>query len=156
MSKADLRVETYGTIDELNSFVALLLDAIEDPDDYRYIMRLNLNLFNIGVYIASGNEDDAPLEIELAELNALEAAIDKIDAELPPIRHFVVPGRCVGNALANVCRTVCRRAERLICRLNQESAVNPRAMQFINRASDYFFVLGRKQHFIHNVEETAW
>jgi len=86
----------------------------------------------------------------------IEAAIDRMDAMLPPLNRFILPGGCQGNAYANVCRTVCRRAERCMVKINRQGEMDEKALKYINRLSDYFFLLARKQNFIHNVQEIIY
>jgi cob(I)alamin adenosyltransferase len=86
----------------------------------------------------------------------LEAAIDRIDILLPPLDQFILPGGCRGNAWANMCRTVCRRAERRIVELNKTNIIDIRVLKYFNRLSDYFFVLARKQNFLQHMNEIIW
>jgi len=90
------------------------------------------------------------------EIALLETAIDRMDALLPTLNRFILPGGCRGNALANVCRTVCRRAERCMYKINQSGSVDTNALKYINRLSDFFFILSRKQNFVNNIDEIIW
>jgi len=154
-SKAAARIDAYGTVDELNAFIACLLEAINDQDDRKFLFGIQSDLFTLGSYLASeqGTTDCMITEAEIAQV---EAAIDKLDAMLPPLNRFILPGGCQGNAYANVCRTVCRRAERCIVKINRSGSVDKKALKYINRLSDYFFLLARKQNFIHNIQEIIW
>jgi len=154
-SKASPRIEAYGTIDELNSFIACLFEAIDDRDDREFLRRIQSNLFTLGGYLAS-EPGTAPCSISENEIAQVEAAIDRMDAALPPLNHFILPGGCWGNAYANVCRTVCRRAERCLYKMSREDLLDGNASKYINRLSDYFFIFSRKQNFIHNVKEIVW
>ena len=155
MSKASTRVEAYGTVDELNSFIACLLETINDLDDKKLLTQIQANLFNLSSYLASEpgltncliSEDDIAL---------IEAEIDRIDALVPPLNRFILPGGCPGSAWAHVCRTICRRAERYMVKINKSGCVDAKALKYVNRLSDYFFILSRKQNFIHNVAEIIW
>jgi cob(I)alamin adenosyltransferase len=152
--KTHLRIEAYGAVDELNAFLAVLLDTIEDREDQKFLSHIQHHLFDLGAYLATENATQcrlAPQEIAL-----LEQEIDKIDAFLPPLKAFVLPGGCLSNSWAHVCRTICRRAERAIFRLKARAEIDPIILQYINRLSDYFFLFSRKQNFIHNINEITW
>ena len=154
VSKAAPRVEAYGTVDELNSFIACLIEAIDDKDDREFLLRIQSDLFTLGGYLASGPEADCLITEE--DIARIETAVDEMDAGLPPLNRFILPGGSPGNAYANVCRTVCRRAERYIVKINRSGRVDEKVIKYINRLSDYFFLLARKQNFIHNVDEINW
>ena len=154
VSKAAPRVEAYGTVDELNSFIACLIEAIDDKDDREFLLRIQSDLFTLGAYLASGPEAGCLITEE--DIARIETAVDEMDAGLPPLNRFILPGGCPGNAYANVCRTVCRRAERCIIKINRSGRVDEKVLKYINRLSDYFFLLARKQNFIHNVDEINW
>jgi cob(I)alamin adenosyltransferase len=155
VSKAASRIDAYGTTDELNSFISCLLETINDKDDREFLLRIQSDLFTLGSYLASepGTADCLITEEDIARV---EAVIDRTDAMLPPLNRFILPGGCPESAYANVCRTVCRRAERCIVKINRSGSVDEKALKYINRLSDYFFLLARKQNFIHNVEEIIW
>jgi len=112
-------------------------------------------LFTLGSYLASEPGVMSCL-ISEEDIAQVEAAIDGIDALIPPLNRFILQGGCRGNAYANVCRTVCRRAERCMYKMNRSGRVDTKAFKYINRLSDYFFLLARKQNFIHNVKEIIW
>jgi len=155
VSKASPRIDAYGTVDELNSFIACLLETINDRDDHEFLRRIQSNLFTLGSYLASepGVMDCLISEEEIA---LVETSIDRIDSAIPPLNRFILPGGCSGSAWANVCRTVCRRAERCMFKINGEGGVDAKALKYINRLSDYFFLLSRKQNFINKVDEIIW
>jgi len=155
IEKNNLRIDTYGTIDELNSFIALLLEEIHDPSDRQFLFETQSNLFSVGGYLASepGSKDCTVSDEIIA---SLEKEIDIIDALVPPIRAFILPGGCKENALSHICRTICRRAERRINKLNKIEEVDERILRYINRLSDYFFIFARKQSLVKNVEEILW
>jgi len=155
VSKAAPRIDAYGTIDELNSFIACLLETIDDRDDREFLLRIQSQLFTLGSYLAS-EPGASNCMISEEDIAGIEAVIDGIDALLPPLNRFILPGGCPGSAYANVCRTVCRRAERCMIKINRAVGVDAKALKYINRLSDYFFLLSRKQNFIHNVEEIIW
>jgi len=156
VSKASSRIDAYGTVDELNSFIACLLETINDRDDREFLLRIQSNLFTLGGYLASEPAEVMPCLISEEEIMLIETAIDRIDALLPPLNRFILPGGCRGSAYANVCRTICRRAERCMFKINRSGKMDAKALKYINRLSDYFFLLARKQNFIHHVDEIIW
>ena len=159
VSKAHERIESYGTIDELNSFIGWLMTALEDEKDNSFLLFVQHKLFTIGSYLATDQETtDLRIESRVTpeSIERVEREIDRIDSELPQLRAFVLPGGCPSAALAHVCRTVCRRAERQIYRLDANHPVEEPVLKFINRLSDYFFVLGRKECVHHNGKEIIW
>ncbi|MDL2222553.1 cob(I)yrinic acid a,c-diamide adenosyltransferase [Bacteroidales bacterium OttesenSCG-928-M11] len=153
--KSNIRIEAYGTIDELNSFIAVLRNDVNDPEDRKYLSQIQSNLFVIGGYLANDLETNS-CQIKQEEVSILEQEIDKIDNLLPPLKHFILPGGGKGSADAHVCRTVCRRAERCIYLLKERSEVDSVVLEYINRLSDYFFLFSRKMNFIENIEEIVW
>jgi len=155
VSKASPRIDAYGTIDELNSFIACLLGTITDTEDRAFLLRIQFNLFTLGGYLAS-EPGVMDCLISETEISFVEEAIDRIDALVPPLNRFILPGGCQGNAWANVCRTVCRRAERCMYKINRSGCMDKKALKYINRLSDYFFLLARNQNFIHHIDEIIW
>jgi cob(I)alamin adenosyltransferase len=153
--KTHLRIEAYGTIDELNAFISVLLNTIDNRDDREFLLRIQYNLFNLGAYLATESEEKQK-GMDLEEINRLEQEMDRIDALIPPLKTFVLPGGCPSNAWAHVCRTICRRAERCVYRLKDKTEVDSTILQYINRLSDYFFLFSRKQNFILNINEITW
>ena len=157
--KYSLRLEAYGTIDELSSFIGNLVADDSVIDEQRYdLLKVQNMLFNIGAYLAtnpsSGNGDVMGLSEE--KIKELEGWIDYIDEQLPPVKAFILPGGCKAAAKANVARTVCRRAERRILQLNAVEPVNQLVKTYINRLSDYLFVIGRYLNKCERFEEITW
>ena len=155
VSKAGPRIDAYGTIDELNSFIACLLETINDREDREFLLRIQSDLFTLGSYLAS-EPGTATCLISEETITQIETAIDRTDALLPPLHRFILPGGCPGNAWANVCRTVCRRAERCMVKINRSATVDIKALKYINRLSDYFFLLSRKQNLAWKANEIVW
>ena len=153
--KTHSRIEAYGTVDELNAFIAVLLDTVDDRDDREWLVRIQSKLFTLGACLATEGEEK-PCGIAPEEVVALEQEIDRIDALIPPSKTFILPGGCPQNSWAHVCRTVCRRAERQICRLKDKAGIDPVLLQYVNRLSDFFFVFARKQNFIYHISENIW
>lgn len=159
VSKAHERIESYGTIDELNSFIGLLITALDDDKDKDFLSFIQHKLFTIGSYLAT-DQETTELKIEsrvtAESIERIEREIDRLDNELPKMKAFILPGGCRSAALAHVCRTVCRRAEREIYRLDEMSPVEEPVLKFINRLSDYMFVLARKECLNNNGKEIIW
>lgn len=146
--KMHVRLEAYGTTDELNSFVGLLIQSIEDKHDLEILSYIQHKLFTVGSYLATDTETMAPREASIItdeDISLLENEMDKIDSDLPPLRHFVLPGGSESAARAHICRTVCRRAERCVYRVNEIFSIDDQILMFVNRLSDYFFLLARKE-----------
>lgn len=159
VSKADRRIESYGTIDELNSFIGLLMTAIDDAEDEQFLLFIQHKLFTIGSYLAtdrSTTELKIESQVTQESIEKIEHEIDRIDEKLPKMKNFVLPGGCRSASLAHVCRTVCRRAERRIYSLAEQAEVEDPVLIFINRLSDYLFVLARKECLKHNGKEIIW
>ena len=159
VSKADRSIESYGTIDELNSFIGLLMTAIEDSEDEKFLLFIQHKLFTIGSYLAT-DQSTTELKIESQvtqeSIEKIEHEIDRIDETLPKMKNFVLPGGCRSASLAHVCRTVCRRAELRIYSLAEQAEVEDPVLIFVNRLSDYLFVLARKECLKHNGKEIIW
>ncbi|MCD7936802.1 MAG: cob(I)yrinic acid a,c-diamide adenosyltransferase [Tannerellaceae bacterium] len=159
VSKTDQRIESYGTVDELNSFIGLLMVELTDEVDLDFLRFVQHKLFTIGSYLAT-NQNNRELKIESRvtseSISRIENEIDRLDESLPKMRGFVLPGGSRSASLAHVCRTVCRRAEREIYRLKESETVEDELLMFINRLSDYFFALGRKECIKNNGDEIIW
>lgn len=158
VSKGSVRLESYGTVDELNSHVGVLITYC--TDDVKFLHDVQIKLLML-----AGNLATDPTFHEIREGNvifpemveALEKEIDRLKSLVPPFKMFVVPGGSRAAAYAHVCRTVCRRAERCIVRLMESGAeVDENVLAYVNRLSDYFFVLARKLNVDNDVEERIW
>lgn len=158
ISKADLRIDTYGTVDELNSHVGLLRDQEVNLKRKSKLIEIQDRLFTIGSTLAS-ESDNTKIKLptlEESDVLFLEEAIDGMEADLPPMKSFILPGGHPSVSVCHITRTVCRRAERLAIALNQHESINPIVIKYLNRLSDYLFVLSRKMAKELNVEETPW
>lgn len=159
ISKASARLESYGTVDELNSLLGLLSAHIAGTDDEASLERVQNALFRVATHLAT-DQSQTPLypsaHLPEGEIEWLEGEIDKILALLPERQGFVLPGGCVAASLAHVARTVCRRAERCVVALADEAQVGPEIRQYLNRLSDYLFVLAKKLNFLAGVSEKVW
>ncbi len=162
VSKSDLRVEAYGTVDELTAFVALLADKMRDRGvefDYysQSLDRVNSLLMTLEAHLAASQEYQSQLPpIEEGSISWLEEEIDRMQGELPSITLFTIPGGCKLNSLSHICRTICRRAERRVVALAQSVDLNPNVMTYLNRLSDYLYLLGRTLTMLSGAEEMVW
>lgn len=159
VSKAHERLECYGTVDELNSFIGLLITSLEDKEDEDFLLFIQHKLFSVGSYLAtdqSSTELHVESKITPETIERIEKEIDRIDSSLPKMKNFILPGGCRSASLAHVCRTVCRRAERQIYRLTETTPVEEPVLKFMNRLSDYLFVLARKECIRNNGKEIIW
>lgn len=154
------RIEAYGTVDELNAFTgAACVSAGEQvPALAAILRRIQHELFNLGSILATLPEDVHPAQprITEAESTQLEREIDRMNADLGELRSFVLPGGCRLNAELHVCRTVCRRAERVVVALSREEQVPPEAVRYLNRLSDAFFVWSRWASHALGAPEVLW
>jgi cob(I)alamin adenosyltransferase len=155
------RIEAYGTVDELNSFLgAARVTATEAGLSplAAILLRVQHELFNLGSILATLPEDVHPQQARVtdAEVAQLESEIDRMNAELPPLRSFVLPGSNRLNAELHICRTVCRRAERATVALGRVESVPPEAVRYLNRLSDALFVFGRWASHVTGTPETLW
>lgn len=154
ISKADEQIETYGTIDELNSWLGLI-GSLEIADNHKTMLTaIQQNLFNIGAWFASGNEKVKTKlkRISTTEIEILEKDIDAMNEKLPVLKSFVLTGGCIASGYASIARTVCRRAERCAVRITKEQE-NEFENCYLNRLSDWLFVLSRILNIESGVEE---
>ncbi|MBN2659256.1 MAG: cob(I)yrinic acid a,c-diamide adenosyltransferase [Spirochaetales bacterium] len=156
--KSELRIHTYGTIDELNSFTGLLASLDIDDRTRGVLKKIQSLLFTIGSNLAM---DEQKGKIALPEITDehttfLEEEIDRMEEGLEPLTHFIIPGGDQRVATAHVCRTVCRRAERLFVELHSTVELDQRIGNFINRLADYYFMLARRYMKDFNVEPIIW
>ncbi|MFZ0589147.1 MAG: cob(I)yrinic acid a,c-diamide adenosyltransferase [Bryobacteraceae bacterium] len=166
IAKDDLRIEAYGTVDELNAFVGLARSTAEDCGRQfellngfaRKLKRVQHELFNLGSILATLPEDVHPKQprVTNVEVETLESEIDAANQSLTPLRSFVLPGATRLDAELHVCRTVCRRAERLLVQLSREQSAPQEAVQYLNRLSDALFVWSRWVNVVQGVSETLW
>ena len=159
LPKDDPRIEAYGTIDELNSFVGLARESARGlPELAQILLRVQHELFNLGAILATMPEDVHPKQarITTAESEQLEHEIDRMNAGLPPLRSFVLPGGSRLNAEMHICRTICRRAERLTVALAAHSHVDPEVLTYLNRLGDALFVWSRWASHQTGTPETLW
>lgn len=159
ISKGSARLEAYGTVDELSAHLGLLAAQLTDSHEKQMIERIQNNLFNLCSNLATDQEQtplSASAHLPEGETELLEQEVDSIQQELPERLGFILPGGTPQAAQAHVCRTVCRRAERRIVSLSAEATVSPEVLQYINRLSDYLFVLAKKLNYIAGESEKVW
>ncbi len=158
LPKSDLRIDAYGTVDELNSFLGLVRDQPVNAKRKELLIEIQDRLFTIGSILATepGNIKVKIPTLHEGDVVSLEKEIDKMDAILPPMKSFVLPGGHESVSFGHVSRTVCRRAERLVIALHKNSPVDPFVIKYLNRLSDYLFVLCRMMAHELNIEETPW
>lgn len=159
IKKYALRLEAYGTVDELNAAIGLIRSN-ELPDEIlKLLIQIQNKLFNVGSRLASdekGNAITSGLSILQKHIEELEKAIDELEKHLPEIKNFVLPGGEPVSAQCHLARTICRRAERRILEFAEKETVQPEIIIYINRLSDFLFVLARKMAFDKNVDEVRW
>lgn len=158
LPKHHLRIESYGTLDELNSFVGALRDQLSNEELVADLIVIQEELFTIGSHLAS---DPIKNKMKLPDLREedvvrLENKMDEMDGKLPEMRSFVLPGGHPAVSAAHICRCVCRRAERLCVALAEVDTVDPMILRYLNRLSDYFFVLSRLLTQELGAEEIPW
>lgn len=160
VSKCCDRLESYGTVDELNSHIGVLITYCKAEEDRLFLTDIQGKLFVVGGYLAT---DNSTYEVRQGNIvtpemvTAVEHEIDRLQTLLPPLRLFILPGGSRGASYAHVCRTVCRRAERCILRLAECGAeVDDQVIAYVNRLSDYLFVLARKLNVDEGVEDIIW
>jgi len=156
--KYDKRIEAYGTVDELKSWVGLIRDKIGDDHQIKVLVEIQDRLFTTESLLAQdGSVSKAIIpELQNSDIEYIEKQIDLMNEKLPPIKSFVLSGGHELISFTHITRTVCRRAERIIIELNELHPLDGLIIKYMNRLSDYFFVLARKLTFDLNVEETAW
>jgi len=160
IKKNDIRLEAYGTVDELCSHIGLLVAHLPSTDDeHELLVRIQSNLFIVGSHLAT-DQSKTPLYpsaiLPEGETEMLEQRIDEILKLLPEPQGFILPGGTVAAAQCHVCRTVCRRAERCIDALADVAEVGSEIIRYVNRLSDYLFVLAKKINFNANQQEIIW
>jgi len=153
------RIEAYGTLDELNSFIGLISDQEIDKYYKNILVHIQEKIFSLESLLAidPGTEIEFSLPtISADDIKFLETEIDKMNEGLPELKSFVLPGGHPTVSYCHIARTICRRAERIIIRLSHASEVDPLIIQYLNRLSDYLFVLARKMALLNKIEERLW
>lgn len=157
-SKADDQIEAYGTVDELNAYIGLVRDCIDDDSVIKECILIQDRLFTIGAHLA--NDQKKPNikipKIYSEDIILLEESIDAMNENIPPMTAFILPGGHVTVSYLHIARCICRRAERCVVRLNRKIEVDLLIIQYLNRLSDYLFVLSRKLAVDYKIEEIEW
>jgi len=158
VSKSDVRIEAYGTVDELNSHLGLLRDQPVNTQREKLLVSIQEHLFTIGSRLATEDPDqrDKIPTLEEKAVSQLEMEIDDMEKDLEPMRNFILPGGHVSVSVGHIARCVCRRAERRVVALAEVAEVEETVIQYLNRLSDYLFVLCRKMSAELEIKETPW
>jgi cob(I)alamin adenosyltransferase len=157
LPKHHIRIEAYGTVDELNSVIGWLMSFVHDEATSEYLQMIQSRLFTVGSNLASDPEKEMITpDLVDEDIKSIEESIDVMQGVLPVLKHFILPGGSSSVSAAHLARTVCRRAERRCVALAFESEVDPKIILYLNRLSDYFFVLARWLGHSEGVEEIKW
>lgn len=166
LSKDDIRVEAYGTLDELNAHIGLLISLLQTSSSKEgvrsaanltdFLSEIQGELFVIGGELAGAERKEEDLISTQNLIRKLEVNIDELSSQLPVQHHFVLPGGIIPASQSHVCRTICRRAERRIVALSHVAIVSPKILIFVNRLSDYFFTLSRYLNNDNGISEKTW
>jgi cob(I)alamin adenosyltransferase len=156
--KHDLRIETYGTVDELNSWIGLIRDQRIDSHYIEILLEVQDRLFSLESVLAKGPDSEkiALPDLKDEDIELLENEIDAMNEHLTPLTSFILPGGNTTVSYCHIARTVCRRAERLTIKMNENHTVDPINIKYLNRLSDYLFVLSRKMGLDMGSQETPW
>jgi len=156
--KHHLRIESYGTVDELNSYIGLIRDQDLTTHDKDLLKEIQDRLFTIGSSLAADPEKSKMVipDLALTDIELLEQEMDSMNETLPPLKHFILPGGSNIISYCHIARCVCRRAERLVVHLAEESVVDDKVIIYLNRLSDYLFTLGRKIANDDKIIENQW
>ena len=165
LPKHDLRIECYGTVDELNSYLGLIRDQKLPTDNIAILIEIQEQLFRVGAILATDPEklkDESQRKklgisfVKAEAITVLENHIDAMNLELPPMTHFILPGGHQTVSFCHIARCICRRAERAISKLNTEQPTQSEVLIYLNRLSDFIFVLARKLSKELEAEEIKW
>lgn len=156
--KHHLRIESYGTVDELNSYIGLIRDQEITAHDKNILKEIQDRLFTIGSSLAADPEKSKMVipDLHTTDVDLLEKEMDNMNGQLPELKHFILPGGSNMISYCHIARCVCRRAERLTVHLAEESAVDDKVIIYLNRLSDYLFTLARKMGNDHKIPENQW
>lgn len=156
--KNDTRVEAYGQVDELNACIGAAAAFLEDKDLTAMLADIQRDLFSVGAQLADPNQHGKKQKsrLDAARIQALEEAIDRFETELPPLRQFILAGGAPAGAMLHVARTVCRRAERRVTALAETVELDSRNIEYLNRLSDFLFVLARLVNHRQGQQEIPW
>ena len=161
IKKSDSRIHLYGEVDELNSYIGLAVSFLDNSFDKLSLQQIQSSLFDLGSNLACEKEKRTQFklpQIKASSIENLESDIDQMDSQLLPLKNFILPGGSSAAAAFHVCRTVCRRIERQMVDFEEQNPgeVPENALQYMNRLSDYFFILSRYLNYIQKNDETLW
>ena len=166
VGKDSLRVEAYGTVDELTSFIGSAVSACTHEDISKFLLNVQSRLFELGADLSRPPADKSDETgkrasggippIEPLQVEELETELDRICSDLPQMKTFIIPGGCELSSRLHIARTVCRRTERLTVALSRSEDVNPNAIKYLNRLSDLLFAYARKANQLANIPDTPW
>ena len=159
ISKASTRIDTYGTVDELNSVIGIVLSFEPVDDVKKALTKIQHELFIVGGDLCVLDEDKDKWEMKVIEeknVTALEKLMDKMNEELKPLEDFILPGGTKAASFFHQARCVCRRAERLVVQLTEEADINRNVLKYLNRLSDALFVLARYENYKRGIEDIYW
>ncbi len=160
VSKSNIRIDTYGTVDELNSFIGMVSDYVNEVNTKKILKEIQDRLFTIGSSLACDPDKEPMMKIpdlKESDITLLETEIDKMNNELPSMKNFILPGGHLAVSTTHVARCVCRRAERICVNMKeQQMFVEPLVIKYLNRLSDYLFVLSRYIGHTLQIAEIAW
>lgn len=166
VSKSDLRLEAYGTVDELNSGIGVLVSLVQESklglDVQKNIIsclaHIQNQLFNVGSQLSCNDKkiSEKLPDIQQSHIDFLEKEMDRMQLILPELKNFILPGGCLASAQAHVVRTVCRRAERVSCQLAEQHEFSHLIIPYLNRLNDYFFVLARFLNSNLKIKDVVW
>lgn len=160
IKKNDLRIESYGTTDELNSFIGLAISFGTDILTTEYLTQIQNHIFDLGADLSILPEDKIKFKLQEfgnSYTSSLEVMIDAITEKLSPLKEFILPGGTQTSSYLHACRTICRRAERQVITLSEAAGdINPECIKYLNRLSDLLFVLARYENHVKNIPEPKW
>ena len=158
VSKAHGRIEAIGAIDELNAAIGVARAASPSREAEKWLEAAQTQLFHLGSDLATplDAKTDWIVRVDAAQARWLEETMDEMTAQLPPLRNFILPGGCMAAAQLHLARAICRRAERAMAALHEQEALNPDAMAYVNRLSDWLFTLARYENMRAGMDETKW
>lgn len=158
VSKNNMRIDAYGTVDELNSYLGFVSDLETDKDRIDFIRNIQYRMFTVGSSLAAetARAKDFKPDLKEEDITILEEEIDAMNEVLPPMTNFIIPGGHQLVSSTHIARTICRRAERLVIKLSEVEDIEEIIIRYLNRLSDFLFVLARKQAFDLGVNEIPW
>jgi cob(I)alamin adenosyltransferase len=157
LPKNHIRIESYGTVDELNAYIGMLRDLVPNRVQKDLLKTIQDRLFTIGSNLASDPDKQMITpDIRESDIQFLEQSMDEMDEQLPPLKNFILPGGHTTVSFCHIARTVCRRAERMVVALHYNEPIDELIIKYLNRLSDYLFMLGRQLSQDLGAEEIPW